>query len=92
MLKFASALSTMLVGWCLTMTGYVPNSVQSEATLMGIRIVSIVLPAVFALISMVVFLKFMKLDRETVEDILKELKMRQNEKKKEMSRTDKAVV
>ncbi|MBS4980567.1 MAG: melibiose:sodium transporter MelB [Lachnospiraceae bacterium] len=90
--KFASALSTMLVGWCLTMTGYVPNSVQSEATLMGIRIVSIVLPAVFALISMVVFLKFMKLDRETVEDILKELKMRQNEKKKEMSRTDKAVV
>lgn len=81
LVKFSSALCTMLIGWALTMTGYVPNTVQSAATQMGIRVVAIVIPAIFALISMVVFLKFMKLDRNRMDEILKKL----TEKKKEQN-------
>ena len=67
---FSSAFCTMLIGWSLTMTGYVPNIAQSAATQMGIRIVSIVIPALFALISMLVFIKFVKLDRKRMKEIL----------------------
>ena len=68
----------MLIGWSLTMTGYVPNIAQSAATQMGIRVVSIVIPALFALISMFVFIKFVKLDRKKMEEILSALEKKNN--------------
>lgn len=70
LVKFSSAFCTMFIGWALALTGYVPNAVQSFATQMGIRIVAIVIPIVFALISMFVFLKFVKLDRNRMKEIL----------------------
>ena len=78
LVKFSSAFCTMLIGWSLTMTGYVPNIAQSAATQMGIRVVSIVIPALFALISMFVFIKFVKLDRKKMEEILSALEKKNN--------------
>lgn len=73
LVKFSSALCTMLIGWCLDLTGYIPNIAQSVSTLMGMRIVSIVVPAIFSIISMIVFLKYMKLDRKRMAEIQNEL-------------------
>lgn len=76
LVKFTSALTTMLTGWALTMTGYVPNQVQSASTMMGIRVVAIIGPIIMALLSMVVYLKYLKLDQNYVSRIIKILTLR----------------
>ena len=74
LVKFTSALTTMLLGWALTLTGYVPNAVQSASTLLGIRVIALVLPAIFALLSMFIYLKYLKLDKKMMDKVLKAIR------------------
>ncbi len=76
LVKFTSALTTMLTGWALTMTGYVPDAVQSASTMMGIRMVALVGPVICAIISMVIYLKYLKLDQNYVSRIVRILTLR----------------
>ncbi len=79
LVKFTSAFTTMLTGWALTMTGYVPDQIQSASTMMGMRMVSLVGPIVFALVSMFVYLKFLKLDENYAKRIVNILKLKKSE-------------
>lgn len=76
LVKFSSALGALMTGWALKATGYVPDIAQSAQTLMGMRIVSLVLPMVFALISMVVYLRFFKLNGEFYSKVMNVLNSR----------------
>lgn len=65
----------MLLGWALTLTGYVPNAVQSASTLLGIRVIALVLPAIFALLSTFICdLKYLKLDKKMMDKVLKAIR------------------
>ena len=79
MVKFTSAMGALLTGAALTWTGYVPNAVQSEATLMGIRIVMIVIPTTFAIASFVIYKGMFKLNGEYYDRIMNILALRKNE-------------
>lgn len=85
MVKFSSAMGALLTGAALTMTGYIPNVAQSEGTLMGIRIIMIVLPALFTIASFVIYKKFFKLNGEYHERIMNILALRKNELKERLS-------
>lgn len=76
MVKFSSAMGALLTGAALTWTGYTPNVEQSAATLMGIRIVMIVVPAFFAAVSFVIYKTLFKLNGEYYERIMAALSLR----------------
>ncbi len=79
MVKFTSAMGALLTGAALTWTGYVPNAVQTETTLMGIRIVMIVIPTTFAIASFVIYKGMFKLNGEYYDRIMNILALRKNE-------------
>ncbi|MEO1773196.1 melibiose:sodium transporter MelB [Candidatus Enterococcus ferrettii] len=79
MIKFSSAIGALLTGFALDLTGYVPNAVQSPATLMGIRIVMIVLPIGFTLISYLIYKKFFRLSGEFYDEFMAILTKRKAE-------------
>ncbi len=76
LVKFSSAFTTMLTGWALTMTGYVPNVMQSAQTMMGMRIVALIMPILFALLSLFVYMKYLKLDKKYMIKIMKTINSR----------------
>jgi melibiose permease len=80
LVKFTSAFATMLIGWALTLTGYIPDAVQTPATMMGIRIVALIVPAVFALVSMFIYLKYLKLNTTFMKKIINTLDLRKEKK------------
>ncbi len=61
-LKVGAGLGTALVGYILAFSGYVPDSVQSDTALMGIRITYVVAPIIFYL-GYAVLLQFNPLDK-----------------------------
>jgi glycoside/pentoside/hexuronide:cation symporter, GPH family len=52
LLKFSAALGVAIPGWALNYFGYVPNVVQTEHALFGIRLFYSVIPAAAILISL----------------------------------------
>lgn len=79
LVKFTSAMGALLTGMALDLTGYRPNAVQSAATLLGIRIVMIILPVIFVILSYVIYKKYFKLTGEYYEHIMNILKLRKRE-------------
>ena len=57
-MKWAGAIAAGAVGVALELLGYVPNEVQSAATILGIKILYGPVPAVLMLAAFVVFLRF----------------------------------
>ncbi len=55
----------------LSVTGYVPNQVQSATTINGLRIVMTVVPIIFISASALVYLKYYKLNGDTLNNIIK---------------------
>ncbi len=76
LVKFASAISGYIVGVGLSVIGYVPNVVQSAGTIMGLRILMGVVPAVLALLSFLIFARFFKIKGEFHKEMLDELSKR----------------
>jgi len=74
-LKMGVALGGTLLGWFMSMYGFVPNEVQSTETLMGIRQIFSVCPAVLCLVC-VGTMYFYSLGNEKMITIEKELTAR----------------
>lgn len=56
--KAGGALATSATGWLLTAFGYTGMGVESEATIQGILAMATIIPAVFVLISMLIFMRY----------------------------------
>ena len=61
LVKFAGAFAGFFIGVGLSLIGYVPNEVQDDTTVMGLRALMIGLPAVFLLASMWVYRRTFRL-------------------------------
>lgn len=70
LVKTASAVSAWLIGVGLTIVGYVANAEQSAATIMGMRVLMGVIPAVITVLAFVIYVKDYKLDGAFLEEIL----------------------
>lgn len=73
LVKTASAVSAWLIGVGLTVVGYVAKAEQSAATLMGMRVLMGVIPAVITVLAFVIYAKGYKLDGAFLEEILKKV-------------------
>lgn len=56
--KFGTGIAGAMTGWILAAFGYVPNAIQTAESLLGIRLVISVLPAVAAILAIVVFVLY----------------------------------
>src|SRR5262249_4519157 len=74
-MKLTGALAIALVGFELDLINYVPNQAQSAATLWGLKILYGPIPAVFLLLSLLVFRRF-PLTRESHAEIHQQLQRR----------------
>jgi len=55
LVKFAAAFSGFFIGVGLTLIGYVPNEVQADMTIFGLRVLMIAVPACFLMISIWIY-------------------------------------
>ena len=55
LVKFAAAFSGFFIGVGLTLIGYVPNEVQTDTTVIGLRVLMIFVPACFLIISIWIY-------------------------------------
>jgi GPH family glycoside/pentoside/hexuronide:cation symporter len=74
--KVAQALAGFIPGVVLTAIGYVPNAVQSEATLAGIRQIMFLYPALMSGLAILVLLFIHNLSDKRYQEILSELEDR----------------
>lgn len=79
LVKFASAIGALFTGFVLDITGYIPDAVQSVATLNGMRIIMIVLPIIFVIISFLIYKKYYKLNTKYMSRIMNILSLRKAE-------------
>ena len=70
--KFSTALGVAVPGWALAWFGYVPNSVQTETALFGIRFFYAIIPAAAMLICVPILLRY-PITRESHAALRKEL-------------------
>lgn len=82
LVKMSAAFSTLIGSFVLELTGYVPNVIQSESTINGLRFVMIVLPAIFMLISYIIYKMFYKLEGKFFENVLSVLTLKREAKAK----------
>jgi len=77
-LKFGSALGAALPGFMLAWFGFVANEVQTEFSLVGIRLMFNALPALFFLMGGVLMI-FYRLDKSTLAKVEGEIEQRRSE-------------
>ena len=75
-IKLGSGIAGATTGWMLMLFGYTANIAQSAETLLGIRLLISVLPAITAILAIVIF-RFYKIDEQLIGRIQQELKNRQ---------------
>ncbi|WP_159281731.1 MFS transporter [Rahnella variigena] len=74
--KISAALAGFLPGIMLTQIGYIPNVVQSSATLLGLRQLIFIWPCVLAVMAAVIMGVFYKLNEERFAKIIEEIHTR----------------
>ena len=80
LVKTASAISGWLIGIGLTIVGYMPNVTQTAGTILGMRILMIVVPSIITMLGFFIYARGYKLHGEYQEKIVEELnKKRENE-------------
>ncbi|MGL4338037.1 MAG: melibiose:sodium transporter MelB [Turicibacter sp.] len=77
LVKSASAVSGWLIGVGLTIVGYQANVVQTASTLVGMRVLMILVPSILAILSLVVYNKYYKLNNDFHDEVINELENRQ---------------
>jgi GPH family glycoside/pentoside/hexuronide:cation symporter len=78
--KLSGALAGLLVGWCLTLSRYMPNlATQSEETLLGIRIIFCLAPVFFTLLGMIAIAMY-PISHKRYQEIVTELELRRSTK------------
>ncbi|MFT6269841.1 MAG: melibiose permease [Alphaproteobacteria bacterium] len=70
LVKFAGAFSGFIIGMGLTLSGYIPNEIQSAETVFGLKIVMLLLPMLFVLSSVLIYLKYYKLNGDYYHTVL----------------------
>lgn len=70
LVKFAGAFSGFIIGIGLSLSGYMPNEVQSDATIFGLKIVMLVIPTLFVLLSVAIYIKFYKLNTNYYHEVM----------------------
>lgn len=73
LVKTASAVSGWLIGVGLTIVGYMPNVTQTAGTILGMRILMVVVPSVITILGFIIYSKGYKLQGEYQEKIMEEL-------------------
>ena len=76
--KFATAFSGLIVGIGLNIINYVPNTVQSAQTIIGMKVIMFVIPSLLMLACLGLYLKFYKLNGEFKDHVLNEIEKRRN--------------
>jgi glycoside/pentoside/hexuronide:cation symporter, GPH family len=74
--KIGQAFAIALSGWTLSAFGYIPDVVQSDLSLLGIRLLCGPIPIIFFIIGVVV-LSFYPITREKYEEILQKIALRE---------------
>ncbi|WP_019617182.1 melibiose:sodium transporter MelB [Psychromonas ossibalaenae] len=74
--KAGSAFAGLFIGLFLSITQFVPNTTQSDSTLLMMNLFMTVLPLVFFSITMFVYQKYYKLEGDKLEEIQRELKLK----------------
>ncbi len=69
LVKFAGAFAGFFIGIGLSLIGYVPNEVQSESTVFGLRTLMIGLPVFFLITSIWVYRKTFRLHSELYQQV-----------------------
>lgn len=73
LVKTASAVSAWFIGVGLALVGYVANTEQNAATIMGMRVLLGVIPTIITILAFVIYAKGYKLDGAFLEEILKKV-------------------
>jgi melibiose permease len=81
-MKAAQAVSGLLTGVGLSLVGYVPDAVQTPGTVMGLRILMVAIPLLFAALSLFIYLKAYKLKGSYLSHIVNNLKEKNAEYEK----------
>lgn len=68
LVKCAGALAGFLIGFGLTLVGYVPNVEQSSGTIFGLKVLMILIPALLILLSAAIYKKTYHLDANVRSD------------------------
>ncbi|MFO6300135.1 MFS transporter [Rahnella selenatireducens] len=74
--KISAALAGFLPGIMLTQIGYIPNAVQSSATLLGLRQLIFIWPCALAIMAAAIMGIFYKLNEEKFTKIIEEISQR----------------
>jgi len=70
LVKFAGAFSGFIIGIGLSAVGYIPNEIQSASTIFGLKIIMLLIPVLFILLSTLIYLKFYKLNGDYYHTVL----------------------
>ena len=70
LVKFAGAFSGFIIGIGLSLSGYIPNEVQSVETVFGLKVVMLFIPTLFVLLSIAIYVKFYKLNGDYYHTVL----------------------
>ncbi|MBO9481427.1 melibiose:sodium transporter MelB [Salinisphaera sp. G21_0] len=68
LVKCAGAMAGFLIGFGLTFIGYVPNVVQTPETIVGLKVLMILIPAVLIALSAIIYKKTYRLDARFSKD------------------------
>lgn len=69
LMKSAQAVAGLLTGVGLSLVGYVPNAAQSASAMMGIRVLTCVVPIVFVISSLFIYNRYYKLKGEVLRGL-----------------------
>ena len=74
--KFSTAFSGLIIGFGLSIIKYIPNAEQTASTIMGMKIIMFLLPAILMVLCAVIYTKFYKLHGEFYSDVMYSLEER----------------
>ena len=74
--KFSTAFSGLIIGFGLSIIKYVPNAQQTASTIMGMKMIMFLIPAILMVLCAVVYTKFYKLHGKFYSDVMNSLEER----------------
>ena len=73
--KFGNALAGFMSSMTLAIVGYIPNQVQTEQTLFGLRLVMFVAPSIMLVVMILLYMKYYKLNGAFYKNMLSALEV-----------------